>query len=316
MPAAVPDLIAASDSRERHADWLEIRALSTDDGNSSLQDLLSELRRTGSADALDDPARIGYRADAGAELTEPLAEDAIGEIDNRGKSCGSARYPFDVTATGVVQLRANGEDSLYAFLLLLSAYGKDAGPKKSNPIAIFEELCAAAAESYFGGKAQGARAHRFGFPRSSMPRGFAAALRLICTELGEGSLNATRHGLSSQKDGKLDVVAWKHFSDARRGKLVAFGQCATGTDWRSKTRELQPSDFIGKWMTDGPPVTPLRLFFIPDRIGDLEWTSIAWEAGILFDRCRIAEHLDDVPPALINRAAAWSRHVVSKRVRT
>ena len=309
---AVVQMPSAGDSRERHADWLELRALEVDDRNSSLQDLVAGLRRTGSIDALDDPERQGYRADSGSEITQPIADDAFAELDDRSRSCGNSRYPYEVSAHGYVQLRAGGEQSLYIFLLLLWHFGKDAGPKSARPVEIFEDLSAIAAESYLGGSERGARAHRFGFPRSNMPRGFAAALRQICADMGEGSLNTARPGLSNQKDSKLDVVAWKAFSDRRRGKLVAFGQCATGDNWRTKVGELRPSSFIWKWMNDGPPVDPVRLFFVADRIGSAEWPSVASDAGIIFDRCRIVEHADAAPAALLRDAVRWSNHVVAR----
>lgn len=43
----------ASDPPESHADWLELKALREGDNNSSFQDLVQELRRTGSTDGLD-----------------------------------------------------------------------------------------------------------------------------------------------------------------------------------------------------------------------------------------------------------------------
>jgi hypothetical protein len=92
----------------------------------------------------------------------------------------------------------------------------------------------------------------------------------------------------AMKDAGLDIVAWKPFPDHRCSKLIAFGQCATGQNWREKQDELQPPDWCRKWLRKTPQILPAKMFFVPHTIGDAEWTALGYSAGIVFDRLRVA----------------------------
>jgi hypothetical protein len=310
-PDSVPN---ANAPPEDHADFLERSVLTSSQRTVSLQDYVRDQRMANAGEVIAD-AGEGPLLD---DPSEGLAEAAFSELDHRCRifEPNTAHYPFEITPT-LLRLRADGDESLYVFLALLSWYGKDAGPRGKDGEKIFEEVSAKAAEGYLGGSANKARSVVFGFPRRVEPKGFADALDALCRELGEGrGAHRNRPKLPVQKDGKLDVVAWIEFSDARPGKLIAFGQCATG-DWSDKLYELpQPERWVGHWMLDSLTVLPVRSFFLPHRLGWKEWKHACTFGGLVFDRCRIAALASGTADAGLRKEwAAWSAHVL-RRLRT
>jgi hypothetical protein len=172
-PAALP---------EYHADFLELTALRSSSRRVSIHEYIRDLRLANADETLsdDEPAE---NATAEKGSAETLAESAFNEVDDRKVACGK-NYPFEITGHSV-RLHHDAEASVYAFLALLSWFGKDAGPPKSNGEKLFEEICAIAAAAYLGGTPH-VRSTVFGFPRRVEPRGFKAALDALCEQMGEG----------------------------------------------------------------------------------------------------------------------------------
>lgn len=308
---AVPSATADSVT---HADWLELQALTANDGNSSMQDLASALRRTGSGEELEDEGQAEQTDDRGGETTEPIAEAAFTEVEDRSKGCDGA-YPFSV-GSSFLQLTPAFRDPVYLFLLLLSHFGKDAGPPGLNAAQLFEEVSGAAMANCLGGRANSVETIQFGFPRRIAPAGFKAAVDDLCQRVGEGGGSKHQPTLSDQKDAALDLVSWRPFPDKRRAMVMAWGQCATGADWRSKLTELEPRAWCTSWLHEMPLVLPLRAFFVPHRVGDTHWNVAAAKAGVLFDRCRIAALARPLTPEVRASCKVFTRHVVKERVRT
>lgn len=308
---AVP---AATDSAVDHADWLELTALQAADGNTSMQDLVSSLRRTGSTEELADTDSPIVKGDQGSEESYAVADAAFVELEDRLKSCGETAYPFEINDLHL-QAREDAEEAVYLFLLLLTHFGQSDNIRKAEGVKLFEEVCAVAAREYFGGESAGALSLAFGFPRRYGQRRFSDALLNLSRSMGEGSGYRARDEIDLNKDGKLDVVVWKHFRDERKGKAIAFGQCATGKDWRAKTSELQPRAFWDKWIMGPPTLEPLRLFFVPRRVEPKVWEDVCIEGGILFDRCRIASLLSGIRGPLLEECSRWSQHALERKLR-
>jgi len=311
-----------SDPPEEKADWAECWTLVSKDNNTSFSELRSVMEIGGSADAHTESDEFEYAeiegSDeelAGAEdtnLYEAAAEDTFVEISDRISACSEPAYPFVVTAEAIT-MRADTRTSVYTFLLLLSKYGPDAGPKKNEGSKLFEDVCAHAVLTFLGGKKDLAEAHVFGFPRRVTCDGFSDALNALCKNLTEGEGCKKRPTTSDQKDAKLDVVGWKSFRDQRKGRLIIFGQCATGGNWRSKRSELiAPHDWCSFWMKDRPAVWPMRAFFVPHRVGSRDWLETCANGGLLFDRCRLAAYTTDLPKATSDELAAWTKYVLEQ----
>ena len=264
------------------ADWLEIYALISADGNSSRGDLERALRRA----SLFQSARN----DESNAIEEVLLQVFL-ELEERAASTGDA-YPFEI-AGGTLRVRGRAEAfAPYIFCLVLS-YVKWS-PKKGaivDPWKLFEELSCRAAGHYMRGDVFWFAGRRSGEkPKSKRGKHstvFQQGIQGLCSALGEGQGFKEQPTLNRQDD-KVDLIAWRDFADKRASKLVMFGQCAGGHNWTGKTAELQPERFWDQWMQDGKISPLIRSFYMPHRIPRAEWAFRARSAGILFDRCRIA----------------------------
>ncbi len=167
---------------------------------------------------------------------------------------------------------------------------------------LLEELAAEVAREYIG-----ARADSLVFGTAAEAAGFPDKVNDLCNKMGEGGGFVNRDkSPPSAKDGKLDVVVWKGFADGAAGKLIGFGQCKTGTHYKSQLAQLQPSSFCQKWMRDQPAFMPIRMFFIAEALSRGHWYSTVSDAGLLFDRCRIIDFCDSVTPETLGKIKAWT----------
>lgn len=297
--------LAASDPATKHADWLEFTALCVADRRRSLQDLIQVIRQSGTAAEIGSDEPRFPAGDRGSEISQRVAEAALTELEAREIACGGS-YPFRVSAQGISATRT-ARSSLYTFLLLLSTYGAKAGPKDINAIHLFDEVAARAAANYLNGES-----YVFAFPRLVAPSNFVEALTDLTGQLGEGRGNRKQPTESKKKDAKLDIVSWRSFLDGRHGKVLAFGQCATGDDWETKLAELQPRTFYSMWFEENPAIEPVRMFFMPFRILEDDWLEVAYSGGIVFDRCRLAHHATLLPAHLRSEIGKWNRELLTK----
>lgn len=254
------------------ADWIEIYALLSPDGNSSRGDLESALRTAG----LFEPD--------GHEVIERKALEVFGELEDRAKAAKDA-YPFKIDGSLLKRLEWK-EYPAYVFCLCLSYFGcKEKKGSKAFPRRWFEHLSRDAAQQYLGGEAL-----RFGFPRlkTELPVKFNEAINHICKKVNEGE-GFKDGGLPDRKDDAVDVIAWKDFPDGLAGKLILFGNCASERNWEaSKKTELTPEPFCSDWMLDPPKCKIVKSLFIPHRVEYRRFLSHLKRAGIIFDRCRIS----------------------------
>lgn len=309
-------------------DFYEIEALSADDRNSSVQEMLVAIKQSGALEVADDDEQGEYDdssdpgddglMDRGGERAEIFGDDVGREAEERLVACAAEPgvvYPFKVEAQ---YLEVAGSSKVlpqpYTFMLLLSVFGVNAGPRNSKPERTFEAISAHAAYRFFGGPDPSVHLIRFGFPRKNKSS-FIKALDALCKELNEGIGAVTGERAKQQKDGTVDIVVFRHFPDGRSGKMVAFGQCAAGKQWLSKLPEMQPANFVDKWVLGKVISRPLlRMFFLPWRLSAGEWDERAIDAGILFDRCRIATHCQDLDGATLKECVDWSGHVLKTKL--
>lgn len=256
----------------KHADWLELTALLSPGKQSSSGDLVSALKISSIFGPYED------------EKIEIFSTEVFNEIEQRVKSAGHA-YPFELKLP-VLHARDNWEDyPAYIFCLCLSYFGWSR--RHGNTLSLmFERLSSIAAKHFIAGNYVKGESVKFGFPRDNdIHKSFKKALVQLCTLIGE----AKGGGESAQdKDGKLDIVAWRNFPDGMPGKLIMFGQCAAGNDWEDKISELYPDNFCKKWMIEQPASPLIRSFFMPHRVSRDRWRNKVIDGGIVFDRCRLA----------------------------
>lgn len=249
------------------ADFLEISAVLSPDFKSSGGHLERALHRPG----LDNSASV-----------DATCADVFSELELRSIAARRA-YPFDLDG-GVLSLKSAKENFIpYIFCLCLSYFGwQQKKAERIFPRRMFEDLSALAAKNFLNGDS-----YRFAAPRPDLPR-FREALAKLCERMAEGD-GCKQEDTRSAQDDNLDIVAWRHFPDRKTGKLMLFGQCATGEDWqKEKLTSLQPIEFCTYWLRERPPSPPIRAFFIPHRVDPSGWYKANLFGGIVFDRCRIA----------------------------
>jgi len=282
VSANITGAIALGDrSPDRLADWLEKEAIQN--GYAAVDDLVQAVRIE---DAAEDIQRETGEWDRGSEAARGLADAAWISIQKRRRWIpeSSGGYPFTLDGTCLRAVKG-AESSAYGFLLGLNYVPYEPGTKGQRMAKVFEHLCCYAAERYLG---EGAASHAFGWPRTDKVPGFIASINKLCASMGEGTGFSNKIKPKQVKDDGLDVVAWKAFpGDNRIGKMVLFGQCATGRRWDNKVSDLNADAFMRCWFTDTPSV--LNLFFVPEIVSDEDqWKQNTYNAGIIFDRCRIA----------------------------
>jgi hypothetical protein len=296
----IPDVPSPQADLHEIADFIEIQCIRNK--SISAREIFANLNR------LEDH----YYTDGVPEddELEPKLTDTLIEIDNRSKWCGK-RYPFRIDQHGyVVTFCPNINETIreiYTFLLFATRL--DMKTKRiQNAIdgaLLFEELSEYVGKHYFG---EHAESYLFG--TASPESNFDHKITSLIKRMGEGRGFKNRSDISpkTNKDGGLDMVVWKSFSDGCPGKLIGFGQCKTGTHWRDHLTILQPDSFCKKWFQDAPTVNPVRLFFISESILRSKWYNNSVDGGILFDRCRILDYfpVTDAPPFL-SRIKAWNK---------
>lgn len=304
LQAKVPQ--ASADVME-HADWIELEAIRSLDGSSSIEELARNVRMTATTETMSDEEQEDPH-DAGGEQSRAIADDAWHEIERRQLACGD-RYPFEVTGASLTLIEG-WESSAYIFQLLLSKFGLDAGGKKKHPDRDFELISAYAVKEYLGGDANAASMNKFGHPRLDRS-GFKKALNALCKEMNSGAVNNDAQGISNKKDGGLDVVAWIPFKDEQSSQLIAFGQCATGQNWlRGKLSDINPREFREQWLREGWYPEPIKAIFVPHSIRSTDWRDVMVRGGLIFDRCRITSLTLDLTGDLADRCKNWVNDVV------
>ncbi len=253
-------------------------------------------------------AENNYSEGVPEEEEIPLdVEDAFREIERRIEASNGG-YPFDFNPNGTVLSLAQGIDDVrhlaYKYLLLSTRLdmNKNKIHADIDGTELLEGLAAVTARQYLG-----ARAESMIFGTSEDSPDFPAKIDTLCHRLKEGGGFIAR-GASARrkKDDKLDVVAWTPFADRREAKLIAFGQCKTGTTWRSRVAQLQPDAFCSKWFQSQLVVNPVRMFFISEALSTVNWRNESVDAGLLFDRCRIVDYCDGLDGVLLQSLESWT----------
>ena len=283
------------------ADFLELTAWR--DGGASAVALSRLLGRLGENDYPDGVPE--------EDEVDRAAENAFAELERRRDACDGG-YPFVLGDEGVtVRLDEPGDGeaaaryAIYKYLLLATRLNmrdcrRHAG---CDGALLFEELAAESAKRYLG-----ARSESLVFGTAAGAGDFPRRINELCGRMGEGGGFHNRDGAPPRvRDGKLDVVAWKPFADRLPGKLIAFGQCKTGTRYEDELTQLQPDSFCSKWLRTRPAVMPVRMFFLAEARPRARWWSVAVDAGILFDRCRVVDFCRDPDPAVRQKIQDWTR---------
>jgi len=237
--------------------------------------------------------------------------DSVLEEIARRKNILKDRYPFEISDTGtsIIFISPNDDDyPKWTYLyLLLSTRTNMRDNKVLNGIdgtLVLEYLSAEVLANYLGDHSK-----TFVFGTSAQGK-FAHKVNELCRAVQEGE--GHNQIPTPAQDGKLDIVGWIPFADQRISKLIIFGQCKTGTNWKSTLQQLQPDAFIKKFIKGHFSVTPMRSFFISQSIEFTKWREDAIDAGILFDRYRIVEFCPQIiDENLFNQLKSWTEEAIN-----
>lgn len=315
MPVRSP---LPNDTRSRVADWLEVLVLTGSRGVATRSDVL------GLYDLLsDDPHDIEIDEVTGERLETEILDDSriaiadeiLEELSHRSSILGNF-YPFSVEVRGqnwrLVRLQPVNNDALtaaaqccYLFCLLTSAirdsriHGTAIGPLERQMAVHFQALASDAAAQVINGISVS-----FGWPRKEGTQ-FQPALQAVSQQMQLGTPLDTVPLWASgrEKDSGIDVIAWRDFRDARPGKIVLFGQVASGNNWTDKAVTADTPRFLA-WFSQHPTKYFIPAIFIPfpqhhDCAGKSSCAfediaaAQAWmreqEFGLVIDRLRIVE---------------------------
>ena len=241
------------------------------------------------------------------EEADGRVEGTYEEIERRQEAC-RGRYPFEIEREGqtlrAIQGCENPAYAIYKYLLLSTRLNMrdDRCHADIDGTLLLEDLSAQVAMGYFG-----ERAESMVFGTAASGAGFTGRVDTLCRRLGEGG-GCRTSASAGVKDGKLDVVAWKPFTDDLPGKLMGFGQCKTGTNYKDSVTVLQPDAFAKKWLREPLVVSPVRMFFVSEALAATrdERYQISVDAGLLFDRCRIVDYCDGVDATIVAKVRQWT----------
>lgn len=294
-----PNAPSATAPTREIADFSEL--LAWRDGEASITKVIAAVNRLeendhGDGVAEDDP-------------NEHRIEEAFSELEFRARACGIRHeYPFEIDQAGstvhLSDLSLSSRSLVYRFLFLATRLNMKDNRKHAgiDGTQLFERLSAQVSQEYLG-----ERAESLVFGTSSGEAGFRNKIDDLCKRIGEGDRFNGKQGTSAYtRDGKFDVVAWKPFSDGRQGKMILFGQCKTGTNYKNTLAQLQPDSFCRKWLRWQPALPPIRGFFISEALSATGWYDAASDAGLLFDRCRIMDFCDIRDAGVLADMRSWT----------
>jgi hypothetical protein len=144
---------------------------------------------------------------------------------------------------------------------------------------------------------------RFGWPASGdRPPSFPGAVKWLAGLLGlsEGVGKPS----ADNKDGGVDVVAWKHFADQRTGFLVVLAQVTAEDGWRGKFGDVLLKKWHG-WVDFGAdPITALAVPFAISTEWE-RWDELRRATTLLLDRFRLCEFVQSADYIHTTAVEAW-----------
>ena len=228
-------------------------------------------------------------ANADELLLESILQDTVTEIQRRIKSC-SGNYPYKLDKRQNILSIDNTINEyytwIYHYLLIATRNNMKVNRIKDelDGALIFEKLSKYVLTNYLGEKSVGVV---FGTAEGG---GFFEKLSYLIKKLKEGVLHPRNRDITyTPQDDKLDVVAWIPFEDNQSSKIICFGQCKTGTNWKGTVTQLRVSNFLKKWFARHPGLDPIETFLITDVINHADFYHRT-VGNLFFDRCRLLNY--------------------------
>lgn len=270
------------------ADFLELNALFSKEGQSFSEDIVNALELAAEEEYVDVDDEVRNR--------EEVAAGAVSRMSSR-KRVLAARYPFDIDENGDVICYTGVEEDLghtaYLVSLILSnlnavsplLVGSGVHPSDEEVILLrryFQYLATAAIAAEVGGPAWS-----FGFPRPD-GTGFLAKLTDVWTSFKDGRVGADPSAPPDPKDDQVDIFAWREQKDGLPGFLLVIAQVATGKCWKSKSiKHHFGGVFSKRWFSPEPATVALAYHVIPFARPDEKFRDDVVVLGNVLHRLRV-----------------------------
>ena len=286
------------------ADFLELKALLSEDGQCFSEDIVGALELAADQAYLDVDDEIRNRED--------IASGAVARMSSRRRIL-AASYPFDFDDEGnVISFTGEEQDpghTAYLVSLILSNLQSQSpllGDPNLHPTQ-GEVRCLRQYFQYFATAAiageVGGPAWSFGFPRPD-GSGFLTKLSEIWRSLKDGKVNAASSAPSSPKDDQIDIFAWREQNDGLPGFLLIAAQVATGRDWKAKPiRDHVANVFPNRWFNPTPATIMVPYHVIPFARPDEEFRDDILVLGNVLHRLRVPTRVQEAA-ALVARGVA------------
>ena len=276
------------------ADYLELKAVLSRDGQCFSEDIVHALKLTAEAEFADVNAEI--------ESREDVAAGAVARMASR-KRVLAAAYPFALDDRGdaiiFIAEQPDPGQAAYLISLLLSNLralsplldGSAMHPSDDEVRQLrqhFQYFATAAITAEIGGPAWS-----FGYPRPD-GTGFIGKLSEIWAVLRDGSVKADSAAPAAPKDDQVDVFAWREQRDGLPGFLLVAAQVATGGSWKDKSIKSHIDRvFPARWF-DRPPATEMVAYHvIPFARPDDKFRDDVLVLGNVLHRLRVPRRVTE-----------------------
>ncbi len=270
------------------ADFLELNALFSKDGQSFSEDIIDALELTSETEYFDVDTEIKTR--------EEIAAGAVARMASR-RQVLTTSYPFAIDKDGGVVFFTGQQEDLgqtaYLVSLILSNLRSMSPLLESEEVhptqeetkdlrKYFQYLATVAIAAEVGGPAWS-----FGFPRPDAT-GFLTKLSEIWKSLKDGTVGADPSAPSHPKDDQVDIFAWREQKDGLPGFLLVAAQVATGSDWKSKSIKHYVGDvFTRRWFSRIPVTAIVAYHVIPFARPDEQFRDDVLVLGNVLHRLRV-----------------------------
>jgi len=254
------------------ADWVEMRAVADSRRASSRGELLKSQYVLSEAEDEHGTTDLDTGDDGDGddtietEIANPQLEawlnSVADELAFRAEALGDS-YPFELEFHGEQwTLRYVGTDEVdnfaqfcYVLCLLVTAvrFGLIQSPPGVDGQSYAKDIdkCLQIVAYFAAAELVRGEAYWFGWPRPDNSTKVRDAVNQLFTKMGVRGEPAEEpqwtHG--REKDGGVDIVAWRNFGDGFPGRLILFGQVASGrSDWKDKSVMTYVDSYFKEWL--------------------------------------------------------------------
>jgi hypothetical protein len=154
-----------------------------------------------------------------------LVDSAFSELSFRSSSLYGGSSHFKVAGDLIIPLTSLEDSPELGLCLIFSLRGVVVQRGKNNGTKFFEQISNIASEAFAG------NSYLVGFPNNSR---LNSQIQSVCASNYEpkGHLNPK----ATDKDGGVDIIAWRGFEDKRSNQIVILIQCGAGKHYDKKKR--------------------------------------------------------------------------------